>query len=306
MTDESLSHLGERVLRRRTIEVGLSEGKNISDVRADVKEKSQRQRELFRDLSEKIINPDPQYLKLTEYFYEKLSVEFPEIVACGLTGSGALGGAQLRREIGEMDDTDYDGFLVLKEGTVYMTVHRAQIRASELLEELLNKKDKLVDGLPENFQFCNSINYREFYLQDLEGMTSEEVLQILDEKQPKVTLQYFFPTYPPQVGEENTRRIFEALNSVPVPRWQYHANRLKDAWEENIMTLKDKHILPRATNRWSYRFAVGERAIAPHNRLVTSLQRDVKLGKEVLKEAVKTSRNLFNEMIDSTRPSEVE
>lgn len=307
---QDFQNAGERLLVRKTIEAGLKTGGSVTEIKDMVRSKNLVREKLLSRLTETLVNPDDQFLKLNQYFYDTLSSDFPEIVATGLCGSGALGGVKMRRESGEMEHTDYDSFLIVEPGIEMSTIYDIEKRAEGLLEKLTREGDLLVENLPNNFHFCPEYNYRHYHLTDLGELSTDGIGRYLKQVFMDVSvlesarvLMYFMPTYPPEIGERNQKIFLEFLSSLPPEKWRLWTNGLKDAWIGSISPVKEKHLLSEKVLDWRRNQAEGLPSEHPRNRSEASLLRDIKLADTISGDSSLLSSDIFDELIDSTRPS---
>lgn len=125
-------------------------------------------------------------------------------------------------------------------------------------------------------------------MEDLRELSNKEIVDRLEGSDERI-LVYFFPTYPAEVGEENTKSVLKALQGLPMERWKELTGKLKEIWRAKITSVKEKHLLPEETMLFGWD--------RPSSR------RDLRLATDLTNfKAPSLSYQKFEAMIDSTRP----
>ncbi len=214
---------------------------------------------LVEKLKTELITPDTQILAFNQFLAEQLLAKYPYISAIGVSGGAATGGLALKRLFSNWQNEDFDAFSVIKTSPasiadvsvagrkvnpVHVQLWSLANEVQNLIQQLKNEKSSFLVGFAQNFNLCETFNYKTRYVLDISGIAVEKVAEMIKEGYWFDFILFFLPISPQIVGEQCQKKFLAALSylaETDYETWLEITTKLKKLWKE-IKNFKAKYL----------------------------------------------------------------
>jgi|GEM_PF-7026956 len=238
---------------------------------------------LSQALKTDYLYPDQKTVAITQYLFENVAKKYSLIEAIGVSGGNANGGTALKRVFSPSHlEEDYDAFAIVsspprkyqdiningrKINPVHFQLWVLSKDIQSAIELLKQNNNKLVSGLSDAFQLCETVNYTTSYVADIRSLSHQKIVQLLLSNRWSDLVLFFLPTFPEEIGISCRNKVLESLRLLArtdPERWMQISSLIKKQWREyrkfkpKYLLLNDEQLsqkeIEQLTNEWNEPF----------------------------------------------------